>query len=242
MHFVTIEAKDFPLYEKNFYTSSLDQAKTLFYLRDSHKLTVDDSMKFVEMVKNSPNKFLLSSDSVSTNWYLKKSCIYKVLQEMQDEITFYLKQLMTEPNRHLVLENLKEADPVHLFHILKFGAWQNLDSLNHLIEVGRNLYKVKKTYLLSMLVLMPPKAYAFRRNEQKEDEMQKNIKKKIKSEMPHMKKSSVADTFLLMKNCHSSLGLDTSPEENTFLGVSQKEKTSTQAEPFLKAVNLSDFI
>ncbi len=242
MHFVDLEASQFPLYEKAFYTSSLDQAKTIFYLRDSHKLTIDDAQLFVEMVKDSPHRFLLASTSSNINWYLRKACIFKPLEAVQDELTFYLKNLLTEPNRHFVLENLQESDPVHLFHILKFGAWQNPETLDALIQVSQNLYKVKKSYFLSMLVFaVPPKAYPFGHKNREENEMQKSVKKKIRDNLPRLKKSEVANAFLLMKNSKSGLGLELSEDENNFLGISKNEIKQTQAEPFLKPVNLSDY-
>ena len=239
-HFVSLEAKDFSQHEKDFYTASLDEALCLFYLSDADKLSVAQTLQFIEMIKDSPHRFMLSAQS--SNWVFKKHCLTIVLSKTENELTTQLKILFNETDRDSVRLALKNADPIHLFHILKFGAWQQSKALEAMLRINRYIYKSNKTYILSMFAwAISPKPFATFHKKQEEDKLQISIKNKIQKVFK-INSSETADVYLLIKNyqiASDKIGL--SDEEKAFLGiVDSAEQEQTQA-VFLRTANLGDY-
>ena len=241
-HFVSLEAKDFSQHEKDFYTASLDEALCLFYLSDADKLSVDESKKFIDMIANSPHRFILSGQNI--NWFLKKNSLTRVLSKSEDALTSNLRSLLTEPDRTLVRLALQRADAVHLFHILKFGAWQHEPSLDTMIRINQNLFKCHKSFILDMLAFaLLPKPFATFHSKTNENPCQKSIKTKLSKMFPHLNSSQIADIFLLARGAKIvPANLDLSDEEKEYLGIADasEEQEQTQA-VFVKPVNLSDY-
>jgi hypothetical protein len=242
-HFVSLEAKDFSQHEKDFYTASLDEALCLFYLSDADKLSVAQTLQFIEMIKDSPHRFMLSAQSF--NWVFKKHCLTIVLSKTENELTTQLKILFNETDRDAVRLALKNADPIHLFHILKFGAWQQSEALEAMLAISRNLYKCHKSFILDMLAFaLLPKPFATFHNKTNENPCQKSIKSKLSKMLPSYSSSEIADTFLFLKTfktSFSSPNLQLSDEEKAFLGiVDSAEQEQTQA-VFLRTANLGDY-
>ena len=241
-HFSEIQAKDFPSYEKNFYTSSLDEALCLFYLSDADKLSIPQTLQFIEMISKSPHRFMLSGQSV--NWALKKHCLTIVLSKTENELTTQLKTLFSETDRDAARLALQDADPIHLFHILKFGAWQQSEALEAMLAISRNLYKCHKSFILDMLAFaLAPKPLATFHSKTNENPIQKSIKTKLSKMFPHHNSSQIADIFLLASHAKSvPANLDLSDEEKAYLGIADasEEQEQTQA-VFLKTANLGDY-
>ena len=241
-HFVSLEAKDFSQHEKDFYTASLDEALCLFYLSDADKLSVAQTLQFIEMIKDSPHRFMLSAQSF--NWALKKHCLTIVLSKTENELTTQLKILFNETDRDSVRLALKNADPIHLFHILKFGAWQQSEALEAMLAISRNLYKCHKSFILDMLAFaLLPKPFATFHSKTNENPIQKSIKTKLSKMFPHLNSSQIADIFLLARGAKIvPANLDLSDEEKEYLGIADasEEQEQTQA-VFVKPVNLSDY-
>ena len=242
-HFFHIQAKDFGRFEKNYFSSSLDNCKTLFYLADADKLTVPQSQKLVEMATESPHLFYMASAS-KINWYLRKNCIYKPLVAVKDEINDAIKILLTECNRNIAFLKLKGIDAEYLFHILKFGAYRSPETLEAMLRVSRNLYKVNDTYFLSMLVFdIPPKPFPFGFRKNKENTIQKSIKKKIRSVLKRYNSSEIAEVYQMMKSFKKTLGLDLTDDEKDFLDVQDSSvRIQPQADkPFVKYMSFEEF-
>ena len=239
-HFVSLEAKDFSQHEKDFYTASLDEALCLFYLSDADKLSVAQTLQFIEMIKDSPHRFMLSAQS--SNWVFKKHCLTIVLSKTENELTTQLKILFNETDRDSVRLALKNADAVHLFHILKFGAWQSPETLEAMLRINRYIYICHKTYLLSMLSFaLPTKALQTFHRKSEENPLQKSIKIKLCRLLPNYTSSEIADAFSLLISSQSCLpNLQLSDEEKDFLGI--VEAAAPQAEQvFLRTSNLGDY-
>lgn len=240
-HFIPLNAKEFASHEKLYYTATLDDAKCLFYLEDSHKLTIPESYEFIKMIKDSPHRFILSSP-LFPNYVLQKQCLVKPLGESLDEIQFALKQLQTNPDRDAVRVLLNDADPIHLFHILKSGAWINQDQLDAMIRISRNLYKVHFTYILDALVFALQAKPMRLMRKPKVDEMQQAILKKLRKILPHYTLSEVADVYHLLAVGGESVipeKLELTDEEKAYLGL--RSKVEQTQEVFVKAVNLEDY-
>jgi hypothetical protein len=161
------------------------------------------------------------------------------MDNTKDELTQQLQVLLTEPNRNLAREFLKDADLVHLFHILKNGAWRSPESLEAMILISQNLYKINRSYLLSMMSwVLPAKPFAFAFKKQA-NLVEGSIMKKLEKFKPDLKKSELADIFLLMKSCKDSVGgLELSVEEKTFLGIEEKPVEPQQS---VFVANLEDY-
>jgi hypothetical protein len=236
LKFFSLESKSFAQYEKHFYSGALDGQKTLFYLSEANALTVAEAQKFLELIKDSQHTFVLSTTSLDINWFLKKSCTIVQLDKINSELNSQLKLLLTEKDRNKVRKALQDADAVHLFHILKAGAWQVPQTLDTLIRINRMLYIVKKDYILDLLAYaIEAKPYATFQTKREENKMQKSIKVKLKEMYPKFHPEEIADTFLLMSNAHVSLGLDLSEEEKLYLKIPEK---IVEEEVFVKAVDL----
>ena len=220
---VVLTAKEFPKFEKPFFTDTLDGKKCLFYITDAQLLKQDASEKLFKMISESPHRFILSGNA-ETPWYIKMRCLTQNMDNSVDVLTQQLKALLTEPNRVLVREFLHDADLVHLFHILKYGAWRNPESLGAMIEISQNLYKINRSYLLSMLSwILPPKPFAFAFKKQA-NFTEASIMKKIEKLKPNSNKVEVADMYLMMKSCKDSIsGLELSDEEKSFMGIEEKQ-------------------
>jgi hypothetical protein len=240
-HFISLDAKDFPSREKDFYTASLDSQPCLFYLVNASALSYDESKSFIELVSDSPHKFILSSDA-NVNWFLKKASLVKPLGNVHDALSAYLHILMVEKDRDATRLALRDADALHLFHILKFGAWRDNEILDAMLRINRYIYLVKRDYILDMLVLsLPTKAFASFAPKQKENEFQKSIKAKLKQALPGYTSSEIADALLLMKFCKSPVLVELSEEEQSYLGIA-KPTEEEPAQVFLQTANLSDFL
>jgi hypothetical protein len=202
----------------------------LFHLIDAQTLKQEASKKLFEFMNASPHRFILSGNA-ETPWFVKVGCVVKNMDDSKVELTSQLQVLLTESNRTLVREYLEDADLVHLFHILKYGAWRNPESLEALIFINQYLYKINRSYLLSLLSwVLPAKPYAFASSKKQAVPQEGSIMKKLESLNPKMKKSEQADAFLLMKVCKDSIdGLDLSEEEKTFLGIEEKLVEPEQA-------------
>lgn len=237
-HFININAKEFASHEKEYFTSTLDEALCLFYFEDSYKLTVPESIAFAKMIQDSPHRFVLSSPSFP-NYILQKHCLVKPLGEAKDEVSFALKQLQTNPDRNSVRLLISNSDPIHLFHILKSGAWIDQNQLNTMIRISQNIYKSNSSYILDMLVFAL-KTKPFRLSKKpKVDEMQISILKKLKKALPNYTSSEIADVYLLVDSALGPEKLDLSDEEKAYLGL--KNEVEQTQETFIKAVNLSDY-
>jgi hypothetical protein len=222
-NFVPIESKEFSDYERQFYASNLEGTLFLFYVRDINKLSQFESNKFFETIYKSPHRFILSGP-VETAWFIKKNCIVNYIDNSKSAFTEHLKTLLTEPNRKLVRESLTNADVIHLFHTIKYGAWQNPQTLEHMMDVGQNLYKVKKDYILSMLALLPVKVVALGNKKVSLHPLESSILKKIQKQYPKLRESEFADIYMLQKFCKEAIVSELSEDEKAFLGISDLPK------------------
>jgi hypothetical protein len=242
-HFISLNAKDFAAYEKDFYTSSLDGAICVFYLSDAQLLTIPESEIFVKLIEDSPHRFMLGA-SEPVNWVLKKFGLATPLGSTESELTSSLKILLGEPDRDVARLALQSQDPKHLFHILKFGAWQHEPSLDEMIKISRNLYICHSDYILSMLAFaLAPKTFATFHKKKEENPLQKSIKFKLEKSLPNYNKTEIADVYLLAGSAKFIPPyLDLSDEEKKFLGVLEQPEPKQPQAVFLKSVNLSDYL
>lgn len=236
---IALPAKEFPQHEKDFFTDTLDYKKCLFYLFDAHKLTQSSSEVLFKLIEASPQRFILSGPP-EIPWFVKKFTIAKHLDNSKDELTTQLQVLLTESNRRLVREYLKDADLIYLFNILKFGAWQNPETLGAMLELSRNVFKVRRDYFLTMMsYLIPNKVINTFHKKTPMNPLEASLLKKLKKRSPVARSAEIADTLFLMKSCKAGInGLELSEEEEQFLGVNEKPEAE---QVFAKAVELTDF-
>jgi hypothetical protein len=218
---IVLQAKEFPKFLRQFNTSTLDAKQCLFYLSDAEKLSNAEAAGFLESIDKSPHIFILSG-TPETSWFLKQKCLYKLLDETKAELTNQLKIIMTEDNRALVREYLKDADLPFLFNIMKFAAWQQPEVLEALTTVSQNLYKTKSDYLLTMLsYVIPPKIVNTFRRKTPMNPLEVSILKKIKDNWKQMQDSESTDVYFLMKACKDAFGVQLQEDEEKFLDVNK---------------------
>lgn len=242
-HFIPLESCDYANYEKNFFTSSLDEQLTLFYVSECHALSIDDSMNFLGMIESSPNKFILSSHEMP-NWFLKKSCLLiPLVKNFQNELSIHLQTLFQEKNRDLARISLAHADPIHIFHILKFGAYSNNDVMENMLKIGQNLYKCRKSFILSMLCFaLPPIPIRTFHRKSKESPLQKSVKEKLKKLYPKFNESEIADIFINISFLGGLDGMKLSAEEKEFLHLPDEKSGEAEPAVFLETRSIEEFI
>lgn len=246
-HFIPLNQKEFFSHEKDFFTATLDEALCLFYIEDVDKLTYEESMKFLELIKDSPHRFMFSCQTYP-NYVLQKGCLTTPIGDSTSELTFYLKTLLTEPNRDAVRLALINSDPIHLFHILKKDAWKSPEALQVLLHISQNIFKVHKSYIISLLAFaLQNKPFALSRTLKRENKMEKSIISKIAKAIPYYTTSEVGDVYHLLargtlsaKDVMETGRLELTDEEKAFLGIATAEQ-SQEAKVFAKAVEISEF-
>lgn len=243
-NFISLEAKNFEAFSKPFISQSLDSSKTLFFLYNAQSLSIKHSIKFLELIKNSNNIFILATPSLSSiNYILRKSCLHKSLGLKLNKIDSWLKAIMTIGDRDSVRLILKDADPIFLFHILKKSAWKKPEVLEPMMKINRNLYKVKPAYIKSLLAFaFPPKKYDTHSAKKEDNKMMKKILAKIRKSF-HVSKSKAADLYLLFNRLGSvpEKAIVLSDEEKEFLGISSEKVEQQTLEAPVKTSSLSEF-
>lgn len=239
LKFISLSAKDFPKYEKHFYSNPLSGDKCLFYLSEAHALSYTDAQKFIEMIASSNNTFILSA-TAEVNWYLRKTCFVSQLSLIPNEITEQLRVLLTDVDRNFVRSKLEKCDPVHLFHILKFNVYLSPDNIDALLDINRYIYKSKSYLIKDMLsYAIKPKPYLLKQSKREEEPLQKSIKAKLSKTYSKLSSSDIADAYLLANSAHSSLGIELSDEEKAFLKIDEAKPVEEAV--FVKTQNLSDY-
>ena len=237
LKFLSFTAKDYPKYEKFFYSGNLE-GLSLFYISEAESLSYEDAKKFIEMISASPH-FIILSATQDCNWFLKKSCNLQQLSLVENELSNQLRFLMFGVDRNVVRDSLEEFDILRIFHILKFGAYQSPASLDFLVRFNQYIYKVSPDYLRAMLIYgLPVKPYLTQHKKHEENPMQISIKKKLHELYPKLAPAELADVYLLAVATKSSIGAVLTDEEKSYLKI---EDVKPEEEVFAKTVNLGDY-
>lgn len=247
-NFISMDSKNYKNFSKQYISSTLDSTRTVFFLNNIDKLSIKDSIDFLKLIEGSPHVFILASETLPTNYILKKSCLHKSLGFKLGKISSCLKSLMCETNRDLVrlaIQDRSPKFPIFLFHILKKNAWKSPEVIPSLIKINQNLYKVKPAYIQSLLAFaFPPKKYDTYSAKKEDNKMMKKILAKIRKSF-YVSKSKAADLYLLFNRLGSvpEKAIVLSDEEKEFLGVGlagRKEEVQTLEAP-VKTSSLSEF-
>ncbi len=200
-NFISLDPKEIFPQEKKFFTSSLDDIPTLFFINDVNKLSASECQRLINIIKDSDRKFILSA-SVYPNYILTNFCLLKKMDVVENELSTAIKLLAVENDRKIVRSFLKEIDPIYLFNILKMDAYRNPEVLDAMISINRNLYKVKKDYIISLIAyLIPQKMFSMYHKKPQVNPLEMSIRKKIKESYRGLTKPEIADVFLMMKSC-----------------------------------------
>lgn len=224
-NFISLDSKEYKNFSKHFISSTLDSTRTVFFLNYADKLSYENSIDFLQLIKDSPHIIILSAEVLpNVNFILKKSCSQISLGLKLSRLMSCLKTLMTEEDRDLVRLAIKEEDPLFLFHVLKKSAWKAPEVIPSLMRINRNIYKNKPAFILSLLAFaFPKRMFAIGAGKKKNDEskMRKKILKKIAKAF-HLSSSKVADLYLLFRRLGSvpERVIALSDEEKKFLGIS----------------------
>ena len=244
--FEPFESKDFESYSKHFLTSTFASNKILFFMLEPEKLSYNQCLRFLELIKDSPHIFLLSTANLSKVEYaLQKMCLKKSLGATQNAVTSALQALMTVDDRNAVRLAIKDVDPLFLFYILKRDCWKAPETLPAMLRISRYVFKSRKAYITSLLALaIPKKAFALSYKKAENNKMMKSILEEI-VEVYHVNSSEAADIYLLIKKAVSlPEELQLSDEQTKFLGVTPtfgEDKQASIAESPVILANLEDF-
>ena len=217
-----VESKDYRSLSKQFLTSNLEGIKTLFYLFDVEKLSFEKCQELIDLTKDSPHIFMFSLPTYPNNYVLTKNCLSKNLGSKPSELTEALKALMCLEDRDAVRIAIADMDPIYLFHILKKNAWQVPETLDALSKISQNLYKVKKSFITSMLSYsLPVRAFTTGANSKTEkNKMVESIKLKISKTFKY-NSDETANLFLLCKSLKIA-PVVFSEDEEIYLGIEKK--------------------
>ncbi len=244
--FEAFEAKEVESYSKHFLTSTFASNKILFFMLEPEKLSYPQVLRFLELIKDSPHIFLLSTANLSKVEYaLQKMCLKKSLGTTQNAVTSALQALMTTENRNEVRKTISEVDPLFLFHILKRDCWKAPETLPAMLRISQYIYKSKKSYITSLLAFaLPQKTFALSYKKAEGDKMMKSILGEI-AKVYNVNSSEAADIYLLIKKAVSlPEELQLSDEQTKFLGVTPsfgEDKQASIAESPVILANLEDF-
>ena len=198
-------------------TSTLENQTKLYFIFNCEKIfgfvgrkkskTLSERVKnFLDLIKDSPHKFILSTNNIlKIHYSLREACMLKSLGEEINPLTEALKSLFKQKNRDLVREKLSflSTEDFHLLlYLLKENCWRNPKALEMMEKVNQKVYKVQNEYLISLLAYgwsSPPIISSIQPRARNKEllNMKKNITELAKKF--HTSKRNAIEYFYLLK-------------------------------------------